>query len=129
MVNFKKTYIQTYRLVDVQIDIIQLTETDEVGTDKNLQLLAFHFSLFTLFGVALVLKTNPKFVHLDKVGQNELNRIRDIPFRAIWDAWGEDIIVSQWLKRPQYVFPLMHSNKTYPSPAPTGKEFLICPLR
>jgi hypothetical protein len=59
---------QTYRLVNVQINIVQLTETDKVGANENLQLLALHLSLFTFLGVALMLETDPKFVHLDKVG-------------------------------------------------------------
>lgn len=76
-------YRDAYRLVDAQVDAVQLTETNEVGTDKNPEFLALHLTLLTLARVTLVLKANPQLVHLDKVGEDELDRVCNVSFRSI----------------------------------------------
>ena len=70
-------------MVDSQVNAVQLTETNKVGTDKNSEFFALHLTLFALARVALVLKANPQLVHLDKVGEDELDRVCNVSFGSI----------------------------------------------
>lgn len=58
-----------------QVNPFKLAQPDKVGSNQDTQFLAFHLSLFAFFGVALMLETNPKFVHFDKVGENKSDRV------------------------------------------------------
>lgn len=57
--------------VHSQIDAFELAETDEVGSDKDTKLFAFHLPLLAFTRVTLVLQSNPELVHLDKVREHE----------------------------------------------------------
>jgi hypothetical protein len=72
----------TYCFVSFQINTFQLTESNKIGSDQNFEFLSLSFTLFSVTRMALVLQTNPEFVHLGKVGQNKLDGLVEIPFRA-----------------------------------------------
>lgn len=62
-------------LVHVEVDAVELGEADEVRTDEDSEVAALHFALVAVAGVALVLETDPEFVHLDKVCEDKGYRI------------------------------------------------------
>jgi hypothetical protein len=130
-------YRDTYRLVDAQVDAVQLTEANEVGTDKNPEFLALHLTLLALARVALVLKTNPQLVHLDKVGEDELDRVCNVSFGPIIaikevSACQRTTVTSKLNKRPfrgKNNDPSKTQNDAYPSSVPKGRPLRVCPLR
>ena len=72
------------RLVHVQIDAIELGETDEIGADEYTQFATFHFALLAVARVTLMLETHPELVHLDKVGEDERNRVLEVSLGTVW---------------------------------------------
>lgn len=64
---------RAHGLVDVEIDSVKLAETDEVGSDQDLELTTLLFPLLTILGVTLVLHPDPELVHLNEVGQHKGN--------------------------------------------------------
>jgi len=66
-----------YLLVLVNVNRLQLTESNQVCADKNTQFTAFLFTLLAVAGMSLVLHAHPELVHLSKVELNEVNRVFD----------------------------------------------------
>lgn len=54
-------------LVHFEVYAVELGESDEVGTNQDTEVAALHLAFFAVAGVALVLETNPEFIHLDEV--------------------------------------------------------------
>ena len=65
-------------MVHVQIDAVELGETDEIGADEDTQVATLHFALFAVARVTLVLETHPEFVHFDKVGEDKGDRVLEV---------------------------------------------------
>jgi len=75
LLQYRGEYI---RLVHIQVDPIELGEADEIGADEYTQVATFHFAFLPVARVTLVLETHPEFVHLDKVGEDEGNRVLEV---------------------------------------------------
>lgn len=80
--------LENRRLVGFEID--QLTETNEVAANQQLQLLTLLGTLFTFSRVALVLESDPELVHLDEVCEDEVDGILKVALgtftKASWQV-------------------------------------------
>lgn len=79
---------QNQRLVHPQIDTFELRKPDQIRPDKNTQLASFHLALFTFARVALVLESDPEFVHLDKVCEDECDRVVEVSGLSVFKVLG-----------------------------------------
>jgi len=64
---------ERYLLVLVDVDRLELTESNEVCADENTQLTALLFTFLTVASVSLMLHAHPQLVHLSKVELNEVD--------------------------------------------------------
>ncbi|KAG7147093.1 hypothetical protein HYQ46_004095 [Verticillium longisporum] len=72
---------QDARLVRLEVD--ELAQAHNVAADEQLQLLALPRPLLPLARVALVLEAHPQLVHLDKVGEDKVDRVGEVAFGAV----------------------------------------------
>jgi hypothetical protein len=56
-------------LVELQVDTIQLRESNKVCADQNTKVFALSLALLAIARVSLVLKSHPELVHFDKIGE------------------------------------------------------------
>jgi len=73
----KKKKKESYLLIGAQVNTFELAQTLEVGADEDTELATLLLAAFALAGEALVLHADPELVHLDKVGQDKLDRVLD----------------------------------------------------
>lgn len=78
-------------LVHVQIDAIELGETDEICADEDTQVTTFHLALLAVARVTLMLETHPELVHLDKVGEDERNRVLEVALGTVRGVSGKGV--------------------------------------
>ena len=73
-----KCYINEHAdlFVFVNVNTLQLTESNKISSNQNTQFSSLLFTLVTIPCVTLMLHSNPKLVHLRKVQQNEVNGIQ-----------------------------------------------------
>ena len=69
---------QTYRLVELHINTIQLADSHQIGADKKAQLLPLQLSFAAITGVALVLHAHPQLVHFAEIEQDKVKRVPHI---------------------------------------------------
>ena len=62
---------QNSTLVHIEVYTIQLAKADKVSSNKNSKFASLQFSLFSIPRVSLMLQTNPKLIHFNKVRQHE----------------------------------------------------------
>lgn len=67
-----------YLFVFLDVDALELAESDEVGTDEDAQLLSLLLSLLTVTTVALVLHSHPQLIHLGEVQQDKVDGVVDV---------------------------------------------------
>lgn len=68
--------------VHLEVDAVELTQADEVGPDEDAELAALEFAAVAVAAQAGVLQADPELVHLDKVGQDEADRVVEVAARA-----------------------------------------------
>lgn len=69
-----------YLLIDFKVDAIQLTQTNQIGTDQDTQFLALCLTLLAITRMTLMLQSNPQLVHFRKVRQDKIDGFKHIAF-------------------------------------------------
>lgn len=72
-----------YLLIDFKVDAIQLTQTNQIGTNQDTQFLALCFTLLAITRMTLMLQSNPQLVHFCKIGQDKVDGFKHIAFGSV----------------------------------------------
>lgn len=88
-------------LVDLEVHRLQLGQTDKVGADEDLQLLALLLAARLLAGMSLVLHPHPQLVHLREVREDEVDGVVNVA--ALVDVLADRHIGENIAQRQQIV--------------------------